>query len=108
MDPFTKHPVPEFELGALPGAPFQYGQLDDLTDVDLGGAAAGKAAEPQKLTRPARRSRKKERAPIAYKPFASTEECELTVKVLRAWTQGKYTSERLANLGMLDAVIMGL
>jgi hypothetical protein len=101
MDPFTKLPVPEFELGALPRAPFSDGQ----TDTDLGGIAP---PELEKITRPARRSRKKERTPIIYRPFASAEECELTVKVLRAWAQGKYTCDKLANLGMLDAIIMGL
>jgi hypothetical protein len=107
-DPFTKLPVPEFEFGALPGTPFQDGQLEAQTNADLGGIGLSAPAEPQKVTKPARRSRKKEPMPIIYKPFASAEECELTVKILRAWTQGKFTSDKLANLEMLDAVKMGL
>jgi hypothetical protein len=107
-DPFTKLPVPEFELGSSAGTPFPDGQLDAQTDADLGGIGFRASAERQKVTRSGRRSRKKEPTPIIYKPFASAEECELTVKVLRAWTQGKFTSDKLANLGMLDAVMMGL
>jgi hypothetical protein len=47
-------------------------------------------------------------AKVVMRPFASATECELTVKVLRAYCERGIPASQLAGLDMLGALRMGL